>query len=177
MNKYLLAVIIGAFFSVISWGQWNKIRADKYRGELARKEAQTLALEEKAHEADLLKESNEELAKRIKAMTPKKGHMTSMDGQSGVSVVIDEPGASVAVALSKGQPAPFEGVLSDRLWIAKSLACLEYKPRWEKALADTIIREKKLEDSVANLRSSRNFWRNTAIVMTLAGGAYVYFRK
>lgn len=173
MNKYLLAVIIGAFFSVISWGQWNKIRADKYRGELARKEAQTLVLEEKAHEADLLKETNEELAKRIKAMTPRK----AKDGPVTGGVSEEANGVSGAVALSKGQPAPFEGVLADKGWIAKSLACLDYKDKWEKTLGDTILREKKLEDSVATLRSSRNFWRNSAIVLGVAGGAYIYFRK
>lgn len=167
MKPYLYGAVVALFLSLLGAYQYQKLQADKLRGKLARQEAAGLVLEQKAHEADLLKESNDQLAARIRAMTPKPKN-------DGPATIVEQ---AEAVALVKGQPAPWPGVLSTHDWNAKTIAAMDFQTKWEKTLGEALKRELDGQAKVESAQRKTKFWRTTALLAVAGTGAYIALDK
>lgn len=167
MNKYLYGIIAAAFVALLGLYANERLRVEKLHRNLAQTQAKQLDLEQKARELDLSQKTIEELSQALNAA--EKSKLAAKDTIAGSS--------PISIPLEKGQPAPFTGILAQKDWVAKALACLEYQEPKRIALAECMTRELKLEAQTERLRSSRNFWRLATGGAVLAAGVYIGLQK
>lgn len=172
MNKYIIGVVVAAFLSLLSWGQFQKVQADKARAKVAQLEASKVGLEEKAREAELLKETNQGLAERL--------NKAQREARKARGEVVEAPGApvtGVAVALEAGDKAPFAGILARKEWIASAQACLDFSGKKVSLLESCLKRELDAQAKVENAQRKTKFWRTTCLLALAGGSAYAVLRR
>lgn len=154
MNKYLYGAVIVAFLAILGYAGAERLRADRLAGEVGRLKAQQIDAKQTARELELSKAKIEDLVRIAnKASRSPKAESEKTDES------VAKKDSPEAVALSKGQPMPFDGAGVKQSFLAKSLACLEYSDQKTKALGESMGREEKLELKLDRARGARKFWQ------------------
>ena len=172
MKPYLYGAVVAAFLSVLGWGQFQKMQADKARAKVAQLTASKVVLEQSERELTLLKLSNESLVDRL--------NKAQRDARKARGEVVEAPGGpvtGVAVALETGDKAPWPGILARKEWIASAQACLEFSDKKVSLLEDCLKRELDGQAKVESAQRKTKFWRTTALLVVAGTGAYVALRR